>query len=156
MTTTCDLLDARPELGCCLLPLHQYGGRDAFSGPIRTVTCIDDNVLVRSVLDEPGDGRVLVIDGHGSRAVALLGDAMARRAAAGGWSGLIVNGAVRDVTALATVELGIAAVGHVPRRAGKTGVGAVDVPVTFGGVTFLPGDDVWCDADGVVVGPAAG
>jgi len=149
--TTCDLLDERPELGCCLTPLRSVGGRRAFSGPIQTVSCLEDNVVMRAALDEPGEGRVLVVDGHGSPAIALLGDAMAKRAAAAGWAGLVINGAVRDIEALAEVDLGILALGAVPRRAGKAGVGAAGVPVSFGGVTFEPGGTVWVDADGVVV-----
>lgn len=151
--STCDLLDERPELGCCIAPLRSLGGRRAFSGPIETVSCLDDNVVMRQLLDAPGEGRVLVVDGHGSRAVALLGDAMAKRAAAAGWAGLIINAAVRDVEALGDVDLGILALGGVPRRAGKAGIGASGVPVSFGGATFQPGGTVWCDADGVVVAP---
>lgn len=151
MPTTCDLLDERPELGCCLLPLRSLGGRRAFSGRIETVSCLEDNVVMRGVLDAPGEGRVLVVDGGGSTAVALLGDAMAARAAASGWAGLIVNGAVRDVEALAGIEIGVLALGGVPRRARKEGVGAAGVPVSFGSATFEPGGTVWCDADGIVV-----
>jgi regulator of ribonuclease activity A len=149
--STCDLLDERPELGCCVLPLRSLGGRGAFDGPIETVSCLEDNVVMRAVLDEPGAGRVLVVDGHGSPAIALLGDAMARRAAAAGWAGIIVNGAVRDAQALASIDIGLLALAVVPRRAGKAGIGARGIPVSFGGVTFEPGGSVWCDADGVVV-----
>lgn len=149
--STSDLLDDRPDLACCLLPLRHYGALRAFSGTIQTVSCFEDNLLVRGALEDPGSGRVLVVDGGGSPAVALLGEAMAARAAASGWAGVIVNGAVRDVTALAGVDLGILAVGSVPRRARKDGIGAVGIPVSFGGVTFEPGGTVWCDEDGVVV-----
>lgn len=136
-----------------MLALRSLGGRRAFSGAIQTVSCLQDNVLMRGALEEPGRGRVLVVDGHGSVAVALMGDAMAGRAAAAGWAGVIVNGAVRDVQALAEIDMGVLALGAVPRRAAKTGVGAVGVPVSFGGVTFEPGGTVWCDPDGVVVAP---
>jgi regulator of ribonuclease activity A len=144
-------LDERPELGCCTAPLRSFCGRPTFSGEIATVSCFEDNVVMREVLAEPGAGRVLVVDGGGSTALALLGDAMAARAAGDGWAGLILNGAVRDVEALAELDLGLLALGHVPRRSRKGGVGAKDVPVTFGGATFQPGGTVWCDADGVVV-----
>lgn len=149
--STCDLLDERPDLGCCVLALHSFGGRRAFSGAIQTVSCFEDNLLLRNALEEPGDGRVLVVDGHGSRSIALIGERVAAGAAAGGWVGVIVNGAVRDAAALAGVDLGVLALGAVPRRAGKLGVGAVGVPVSFGGATFEPHGTVWCDADGIVV-----
>lgn len=151
--STCDLLDERPELGCCIAPLRSFGGRREFSGEIATVSCFEDNVVMREVLAEPGAGRVLVVDGGASVAIALLGDAMAARAAEAGWAGLILNAAVRDVEALAKIDLGLLALAGVPRRSRKDGIGAPGVPLTFGGATFQPGGTVWCDADGVVVAP---
>jgi regulator of ribonuclease activity A len=146
-------LDERPELGCCVAPLCSFGGRRAFSGEIATVSCFEDNVVMREALAEPGAGRVLVVDGGASVAIALLGDAMAQRAADDGWAGLILNAAVRDVEALASIDIGLLALAGVPRRSRKDGLGARDVPVTFGGATFEPGGTVWCDADGIVVAP---
>jgi len=151
--STCDLLDERPELGCCIAPLRPFGGRREFSGEIATVSCFEDNVVMREVLAEPGAGRVLVVDGGASVAIALLGDAMAARAAEAGWAGLILNAAVRDVEALAKIDLGLLALAGVPRRSRKDGIGAAGVPLTFGGATFQPGGTVWCDADGIVVAP---
>lgn len=152
-SSTCDLVDANPELLCCSSPLRSYGGRAAFTGLITTVSCLDDNLIIHDLLEQPGDGRVMVVDGHASTAVALLGDRVATIAANNGWSGVIINGAVRDVVALHDVGLGVLALAPVPRRAGKTGIGATDIPVSFGGVTFQPGARVWCDADGVVLEP---
>ena len=106
---------------------------------------------MRQALEEPGEGRVLVVDGHGSLAIALMGDAMAARAAAAGWSGVIVNGAIRDVDALAGIDLGVLALAAVPRRSRKDGIGARGIPVSFGDATFEPGGTVWCDADGIVL-----
>lgn len=151
--TTCDLLDTHPELGCCLLPLRSFGGRRAFSGTIHTVSCFEDNVVMHDALSEAGDGRVLVVDGHGSRAIALIGDRVAALAAANGWAGAIINGAVRDAEALARIDIGILALSAVPRRARKSGVGVAGVPVSFGQATFEPGGTVWCDSDGIVVEP---
>lgn len=152
-TSTCDLLDERPELGCCIAPLRSFGGRREFSGEIATVSTFEDNVVMREVLAEPGAGRVLVVDGAASVAIALLGDAMAKRAADDGWAGLILNAAVRDVEALGAIDLGLLALAGVPRRSRKDGFGAKNVPVTFGGATFQPGGTVWCDADGIVIAP---
>lgn len=154
--STCDLVDSRPELQCCETPLRSYGGRPMFTGTVTSVSCLNDNLVVHNLLEEPGHGKVLVIDGHGSMAVALMGDRVASIAARHGWAGLIINGAVRDTLALARVDIGLLALGSVPRRAGKTGVSALDVPVAFGGVTFQPGRTVWCDRDGVVVEPPVG
>jgi regulator of ribonuclease activity A len=103
------------------------------------------------VLSEPGEGRVLVVDGGGSLHTALMGELIAGLAVENGWSGAIINGAVRDVATLRTLDLGIKALGSNPRKSTKTGAGERDVPVEFGGVTFTPGDEVFSDDDGIVV-----
>jgi regulator of ribonuclease activity A len=149
---TADLMDEREdELASCELQLRQYGARTAFAGRVRTVRCRDDNVLVRRVLEQPGRGQVLVVDGGGSLRTALLGDVIAGLAAGNGWEGVVINGAVRDVAALARVDLGVKALGSQPRRSTKAGAGEVDVPVSFGGATFRPGAELWSDEDGIVV-----
>jgi regulator of ribonuclease activity A len=149
---TADLYDERGDrLGSCDLQLRQYGGRHAFSGPIVTVRCREDNALLKSVLSEPGEGRVLVVDGGGSLHAALMGDLIAGMATANGWSGVVINGAVRDVVALRELDLGIKALGSNPRKSGKAGTGERDVPVTFGGVTFHPGAELFSDDDGILV-----
>lgn len=149
---TADLYDERgDDLDSCDLQLRQYGGRRAFSGRIVTVRCHQDNALLKSVLSEPGEGRVLVVDGGGSVHTALMGDVIAGLALANGWSGVIINGAVRDVAALRELDLGIKAIGSNPRTSAKTGAGERDVPVAFGGVTFHPGAELFSDDDGVLV-----
>jgi regulator of ribonuclease activity A len=150
---TADILDELPDAGVCLLPLRSFGGRRAFSGELRTVRCFEDNVLLKRALGEPGDGRVLVVDAGGSMRVAVLGDNIGALAQESGWAGIVVNGCVRDVDALAGLDLGILALGSNPRPSGKAGDGEVDVPVTFGDVMFRPGDMLYADADGVVVLP---
>jgi regulator of ribonuclease activity A len=155
MTSTADLLDLHGDLaGVCELPLRRFGGRAAFEGTIGTVRCFEDNVLLKLRVTEPGQGRVLVVDGGGSLRVALLGDMVAGLAVEHGWAGLVIHGCVRDAAALARLDLGIVALGTNPRPSGKDGAGEVDVPVRFGGVTFEPGGLIACDQDGVVVTPS--
>lgn len=149
---TADLYDERgDDLDSCDLQLRQYGGRRAFSGRIVTVRCHQDNALLKSVLSEPGEGRVLVVDGGGSVHTALMGDVIAGIAVANGWSGVVINGAVRDVAALRELDLGVKALGSNPRTSAKTGAGERDVPVSFGGVTFRPGAELFSDDDGILV-----
>lgn len=150
--STADLLDERgAELDSCELQLRQYGGRVQWEGRVRTVRCFEDFELVRRVLAEPGRGMVLVVDGGGSVRSALLGDRLAGGAERNGWAGMVIAGAVRDVGALAGVDVGIKALGSSPRRSAADGVGEIDVPVTFGAATFSPGEYLWSDEDGVVV-----
>ena len=149
---TADLVD---ELGdkvqSCDIQFRQFGGRNQFAGVIKTVRCFQDNALLKSVLGEPGEGAVLVIDGAGSVHTALVGDIIAELARSNGWVGLIVHGAVRDASTLRGIDLGIKALGTNPRKSTKTGAGESDVPLSFGGVTFTPGDIAYSDEDGVVV-----
>jgi len=149
---TADLVD---EIGAdvrsCDLQLRQFGGRDIFAGPVVTVRCFQDNALLKSILSEPGGGAVLVIDGDASVHTALVGDLIAELGRANGWAGLIVNGAVRDAATLRTLDIGIKALGTNPRKSTKTGAGERDVPVSFGGVTFHPGDIAFSDDDGIVL-----
>ena len=117
---TADLIDRHGDaLQSCDLQFRQFGGRSRFSGQIRTVRCHQDNVLVRQVLSEPGEGQVLVVDGGGSLHTSLVGDIIAGLARGNGWVGLVVNGAVRDVVALAGLAIGIKALGSNPRKSAK-------------------------------------
>ncbi|UIN30478.1 ribonuclease E activity regulator RraA [Microbacterium binotii] len=152
MIATADVYDERGEqLDSLALQLRDLGGRQAFDGPVRTVRCHRDNALVKAVLQTPRDGAVLVVDGGGSLESALVGDIIAGAAVDNGWAGIIVFGAVRDAAVLATLPLGVKALGTNPRKSAKDGVGEVDVPVEIAGVVFAPGHHVWADADGVLV-----
>lgn len=149
---TADLVDEiGPEVRSCDTQFRQFGGRQEFAGPVTTVRCFQDNALLKSVLSEPGAGRVLVVDGAASLHTALVGDLIAELGRSNGWAGLILNGAVRDAATLRTLDIGIKALGTNPRKSTKTGAGERDVVVTFGGVDFAPGDLAFSDDDGVVV-----
>ncbi|GFG72646.1 putative 4-hydroxy-4-methyl-2-oxoglutarate aldolase [Mycobacterium botniense] len=130
---TADLVDAiGPGVRSCDVQFRQFGGRTQFAGTISTVRCFQDNALVKSVLAEPGHGRVLIVDGAGSLHTALVGDVIAGSAYANGWAGLIIYGAVRDAAALREIDIGIKALGTNPRTSTKTGAGERDVVVHLG------------------------
>ncbi|OBI09705.1 ribonuclease [Mycolicibacter heraklionensis] len=149
---TADLVDEiGTDVRSCDVQFRQFGGRTEFAGRISTVRCFQDNALLKSVLSEPGDGGVLVIDGSGSLHTALVGDVIAELARSNGWAGLIVHGAVRDASTLRTLDIGIKALGTNPRKSTKTGAGERDVVVEFGGVAFVPGAVAHSDDDGIVV-----
>lgn len=149
---TADLVDEiGPGVVSCDLQFAQYGGRSQFAGPITTVRCFQDNALLKSVLAEPGNGGVLVVDGDGSLHSALVGDVIAGLGVDNHWAGLIINGAVRDASMLRTLDIGIKALGTNPRKSTKTGAGQRDVAVEFGGVVFAPGQIAYSDDDGIVV-----
>lgn len=150
---TTDLHDAHPDqLAMCTLPLQSYGGRPSFSGPIRTIVTMEDTKLAQELFRTPGNGAVIVLDSGGSLQTAMLGDVNADILKQNGWAGIVINGAVRDSEALRTIDIGIKALGVTPVRSGKSGIGAVDVPVAFGNVLFVPGQFIYCDEDGVLTG----
>jgi regulator of ribonuclease activity A len=150
---TSDLCDACDEALPCALPFRGWGQRRAFAGNIRTLRVHEDIALMRDMVGSPGQGQVLVIDGGGSIVRAIFGDVMAGVASRNGWAGLVINGAIRDGLEIDGMDIGVKALGTVPKRGQRTGAGEVDVPVSFGGVTFTPGCRVVADDDGVIVLP---
>ncbi|MDX2939366.1 S-adenosylmethionine--2-demethylmenaquinone methyltransferase [Streptomyces ipomoeae] len=125
---TADLFDRYgDQLRVCDMRFTSYGAVRSFAGPVRTVSCHEDNALLHALLREPGDGAVVVVDGGASPRTALLAD----------------------------VRVGVRALGANPRRSGKAGKGEVDAPVTFGGGTFTTGDILHADEDGVVLLPGS-
>ena len=154
--TTPDLCDANPDEVRVADPIFRsYGGRDFFGGQIVTVKCFEDNSKVKELVATPGKGKVLVVDGGGSLRRALLGDQLASQAAANGWEGILINGCLRDVQIIATLDLGVQALASHPMKTEKRGLGEVDVPVTFAGLTLLPGEWLYADANGILVSSSA-
>lgn len=152
---TCDLCDKfEGEVRVLELPLSDFGGCVAFSGIVSTIKALEDNSLVRDAVAEPGQGRVLVIDGGGSLRRSMLGDMLAAKAVANGWAGVLVNGAIRDSAAIGELELGVKAIATCPMKTDKRGQGLRDVPVEFGGLVIRPGDWLAADEDGVVLADA--
>ncbi|MEU0236977.1 ribonuclease E activity regulator RraA [Nocardiopsis sp. NPDC006198] len=150
--STADLVDDHGDtLRSCSTQFRRYGGRTVFSGRIRTVKCHEDNGLVKQVLNTPGEGAVLVVDGGGSLRSALMGDMIAAAAVENAWAGVVILGAVRDTRALGGLDLGVKALGSNPRKSAKDGAGRLDVPVAFGDVVFVPGEWLYSDEDGIVV-----
>lgn len=158
MTTrrpTTDLCDAHPTKVQVAAPLFRdFGGRVAFAGPITTLKVFEDNALVRSALEEPGQGRVLVVDGGGSLRTALVGGNLGQLGAKNGWEGILVYGCIRDSAEIAAVDLGVKALATIPLKSAKKGWGERDVPVIFAGLTFMPGAWLYADGDGVIIADA--
>lgn len=154
MRPTTDLYDDFEETSqTCATQFRDFGARKRFCGRIRTVRCFHDNVLFRELLNEAGEGGVIVVDGEGSTARALMGDMLAARARDNGWAGVVINGAIRDSAEIADIDVGVKALGVNPAKSDKTGEGETDVELHIGGVCFRPGDWVYCDEDGVLVSP---
>jgi regulator of ribonuclease activity A len=149
--STPDLSDAAPDALALELPLHNFGELQQFGGPVVTIKCHEDNSLVKQCVEEPGRGRVIVVDGGGSRRRSLLGDMLAEKAVANGWAGLVINGVIRDVDEIGGMRLGVQALGSCPVKTEKRGEGQRDITVTMGGVKIAPGDYIYADNNGVIV-----
>ncbi len=130
---------------------RDFGGRIAFHGPAKTLKLFEDNSLVRAQLEQPGEGRVLVVDGGGSLRCALVGDQLGELAVNNGWAGIVVYGCIRDSAVIATQAVGVKALATHPRKSLKKGVGEEDLSLSFAGLTVAPGDWIYADADGLLV-----
>ena len=149
--STPDLSDAAPEARALELQFVNYGAIRQFGGQVVNLKCHEDNSLVKACVEEPGNGRVIVVDGGGSMRRSLLGDMLAEKAAEQGWAGLVINGVIRDVDQIAVTALGVQALGSCPVKTEKLGMGQRDIPVTIGGVDIDPGDYLYADNNGVLI-----
>ena len=157
--STCDLCDAHEEQlangSLRVLPpgFHSFGKFNHFAGPARTLKVFEDNALVRSTLETPGENNVLVVDGGGSLRSALVGGNLGALAEKNGWAGVLVYGSVRDTAELQTCNVGIFALATIPKRSARKGVGEKDSSVTVAGVIIHPGEWIYADVDGILVAP---
>ena len=156
---TADICDDHGDaLQVCEIPFRDYAKRDHFHGRVVTFATYEDNKGVRNILEQGGEGKVLVVDGRGSRRRALCGGNIAAEAKEHGWEGLIYNGCIRDQHEFADLDFGVKAIGTTPQRPRHDGIAQAGVALYFGGVVFNEGDYVYADADGVIVakGPLHG
>ncbi|WP_444901673.1 ribonuclease E activity regulator RraA [Microbulbifer sp. SSSA007] len=150
--STPDLCDAHGDEVRVVEPMFvNYGGRERFGGKIVTIKCFEDNSLVRELVTEPGQGKVLVVDAGGSMRRACLGDMLAEKAVANGWEGIVMYGCIRDVDEISALDLGVQALGTHPMKTEKKGIGERDLAVTFGGATFHPGEYLYADNNGIII-----
>lgn len=148
-TDLCDQYSDRLQIAEPIF--RDFGGSQSFCGPIETIKAYEDNSLVRRALEEPGAGRVLVVDAGGSLRCAMLGDLLAAMGEKNGWAGVVMYGCVRDSAALARIGLGVKAIAAMPIKSEKKGAGERGIPVRFAGVRFESGAWLYADEDGIIV-----
>ena len=149
--STPDLSDENPEVKALSPILKNLGGKKVFWRKIETLQCPDDNSYIKELLNSEGAGKVLVVDASGISSVALLGDMIAEAGVKNNWSGIIINGYVRDIDVLGKLNLGIQALGAMPVRSEKKNQGQVGIDISFGGLTFCSGDYVYADNNGLLL-----
>ena len=149
---TSELCDLYAEQVDVVEPIFSsFGGVSNFYGKVTTVKCFESNGLIAEVLEENGEGRVLVIDGGGAVRRGLIDVELAQLAVDNGWEGIIVYGAVRQIQQLENLDIGIHALAPIPVSADESTAGESDVPVNFGGVTFFPEDYIYADLTGIIL-----
>ena len=153
MMSTPDISDKFPDLPC-LVGFISYGAKSVFEGEVVTVVCPDDNSLAKELISQKGDGKILFIEGNASKAVALLGDNLAQQALDNNWSGIVVNGMVRDVEILRSISLAIYARGSCPRKSNKNNAGNINVNICIDGVDIKPTFWAYGDENGILISPA--
>lgn len=147
-----DLCDAHgDQLHWLEAPLQDWGGNALFFGQVVTVKCFEDNSRVKELLATPGQGKVLVVDGGGSTRQALMGDLIAKSAVDNGWAGVVIFGAIRDAGEIATLALGVKALGVTPFKTERKGLGETGIALRLGGVNIRPGMWLYADKNGVVL-----
>tara|TARA_Y100001968_G_C19304444_1_gene690867 strand:+ start:616 stop:1098 length:483 start_codon:yes stop_codon:yes gene_type:complete len=149
--TTPDLSDAYPDTQALEPILKNLGGKKAFWGKIETLQCPDDNSFVKELLNSDGEGKILVVDAKGISTVALLGDMIAEAGVQNNWSGVVINGYVRDIDILGKLDIGVQALGTMPVRSEKKNQGQLGIDITFGGITFSRGNYVYADNNGLLL-----
>ena len=159
---TCDLLDDNEDKELQVVSpsidgkfFRSFGARKTFGGQVVTVKCFEDNSRVKELLATDGTGKVLVVDGGASMRCALMGDMIAESAVKNHWNGVIIYGCVRDVDAIAELDLGVQALASIPQKSTRKGVGETGLSLSFGGVTIAQDDYIYADNNGIVVAKEA-
>ena len=149
---TSELCDLYAEQVDVVEPIFSsFGGVSNFYGKVTTVKCFESNGLIAEVLEENGEGRVLVVDGGGAVRRGLIDAELAQLAVDNGWEGIVVYGAVRQIQQLENLDIGIHALAPIPVSADESTAGESDIPVNFGGVTFFPEDYIYADLTGIIL-----
>jgi regulator of ribonuclease activity A len=152
MTTLPDLSDKYPnQIQTGKLILNSYGRKSLIAGEIYTVSCSDDNSIVKSVLSRDGQNKILVVDAFGVSHASMVGDQIAESALKNNWAGIFVNGYVRDVEILKTLDLAIFARGSVAQKTDKQDHGFEDIMISFGSTIMHSGNWLYVDENGWIV-----
>jgi regulator of ribonuclease activity A len=149
---TADICDShREDARICEIQFRDVGGRNHFHGEIVCLSTYEDNSGLRAVLDQGGEGKVLVVDGRGSMRRALCGGNIAKEAFGFGWEGMVFNGAIRDSHEFEVLDFGVKTLGLTAMPPHHVTPMVREASVTFGGIVFNTGDYLYADQDCVIV-----
>ncbi|MCV6628116.1 MAG: ribonuclease E activity regulator RraA [Cellvibrionaceae bacterium] len=149
---TADFCDDHSEKVTVLGPgYHNYGGAPMCQGEVVTIKLDKNNAdLVALLRDEDGTGKVVVVDVD-REYYAVVGENLMKFARKNNYSGIVVNGYIRDTFQIKDIPVALFALGTCPRKSIPVTAGERDITLSFGGAEFKPGDYVYGDTDGVIV-----
>ncbi|WP_433469527.1 methyltransferase [Spirillospora sp. CA-128828] len=148
--------DAMERLGMCDAGIGSITpGRTAVGSVLPVLVRSGDNAGVHACLEYVRPGDVVVVSGQADMSRALVGALLARKFAAAGAAGVVIDGCVRDQAELRELGFPVWARGVTPAGPYKHGPAVIGEPVAVGGVVAAAGDLVAADDDGVIVVPAA-
>lgn len=134
-----------------------------FSHPIRNIQAGialtvksrgGDNLLIHAALDMAQQGDVIIVSNEGGGDNrSLMGEVMFRYALYKKVTGIIADGPIRDVESAENMTIPIYASGVTPGGPYKEGPGEINVPISCGGISIMPGDIIVMDRDGAIVIP---
>ncbi|MDH0746867.1 RraA family protein [Pseudomonas sp. GD03842] len=137
--------------GARLRPMHREG---VLAGPALTVKARPgDNLMLHYAIDIAQPGDVIVVDAGGDLTNALIGEMMVAYAIKRGLGGIVINGAIRDASAIRAGDFPLFAAGISHRGPYKDGPGEINVPIAIDGMVIEPGDLVIGDDDGLLCVP---
>ena len=150
--TVPDICDNHEDIQVGDIFLSSFGGKDKFCGEIQTAKCEHSNSVVKKLVQENGNGKVLFINHTGSELCSMVGDQIAQKAYDNNWNGIITNGCIRDIEVIQNINIGLYALGTYPKKTDKLkGIGEKDVPIQLGNVDINPGYWIYIDTNGWVV-----
>ena len=150
MLSTPDISDKFPDYDV-ITDFNHYGGIRKFCGPVTTVDCFEDNSLIKTALSKVNVGGVLVVSGKKSQKVALLGDNIALMAKNNGWTGIVIDGYVRDIELLKKINIGVMALGSNPRKSKKENKGEINIDIRINNVIIKQGNWLYADLNGIII-----
>ena len=150
--TVPDICDENNEIQIGELFLNSYGAINKFYGQIHTAKCEHSNSVVKELVQNNGEGKVLCISHTGSELCSMVGDQIAQTAFENNWAGIITNGYIRDIEVIKNINIGIYAFNSFPKKTDKSkGIGEKDVPIQIGNAYIEPGYWIYVDTNGRVV-----
>jgi regulator of RNase E activity RraA len=115
-----------------------------------------DTLMLQRVGDAAEPGDVIIADAGGCDALSVIGERLSyyicivRKCA-----GIIIDGAYRDTDGILDLDIPFFGRKADPKLFGAIGPGAINVPISCGGVIVRPGDLIIGDDSGIVAIPFA-